>query len=29
MDGDLDDLIEELSNQDEADRLGRLEEEDQ
>src|SRR5260370_439754 len=29
MDGDIDDLIEELSNQDEADRLARLEEEDQ
>ena len=29
MDGDLDDLIEELSNQDQADRLARLEEEDQ
>jgi peptide chain release factor 1 len=27
MDGDLDDLIEELSTQDEADRLARLEEE--
>src|SRR6266850_6606562 len=29
MDGDIDDLIDELSNQDEADRLARLEEEDE
>jgi peptide chain release factor 1 len=28
MDGDIDDLIEELSNEDEAERLSRLEEED-
>jgi peptide chain release factor 1 len=28
MDGDIDDLVEELSNQDEAERLSRLEEED-